>query len=409
MGRLLAGVLAARRRSALERTRAGRGAARDPQRRGRPARARPVDPARAAGDRLRAGPDRRRGPARGADLGVRRARPGRRRAGARRPARGRSARAAVRAVGALDAAGPRDGPAFADAPEGIVTLRNVLPDWAARLIVGSLLLPALLAALDAFFRARRRRVPIAPWIAWLAVAAVPLPVAWLWLRRSARRARSTCPTARSCRTASRSRRSGIVALVSALLARRAGVLARALRPRGALRGRRAARSRPRNGAPRAARARRRRARGRDRRVALRARGDHLGDQPLRRRCCSSPPRTCGCSPPAAGAGWRRADRRCSSACCRSCSRSSTSASRSTSARTSWPGARRSPRGRRRRCGRRCCSAASWPRWRASSACCSRAAGSRATTTPGGAAIQTRGPVTYAGPGSLGGTESALRR
>ena len=39
-----------------------------------------------------------------------------------------------------------------------------------------------MVTLDAFFRARRRRVPIAPWIGWLVVAAVPLPVAWLWLR-----------------------------------------------------------------------------------------------------------------------------------------------------------------------------------------------------------------------------------
>ncbi len=86
-------------------------------------------------------------------------------------------RAAVRTVGAIDGAA-----SFPDTPKGIVTLRNVLPDWGVRLVIGSLLLPALLAALDAFFRARRRRVAIAPWLAWLAVAAVPLPVAWLWLR-----------------------------------------------------------------------------------------------------------------------------------------------------------------------------------------------------------------------------------
>lgn len=91
-------------------------------------------------------------------------------------------RSAVRAVGALDAVGRRDEPAFADAPSGISTLRNVASDWTIRLVVGTLLLPALLAALDAFFRARRRRVPIGPWLAWLAVAAVPLPAAWLWLR-----------------------------------------------------------------------------------------------------------------------------------------------------------------------------------------------------------------------------------
>ena len=91
-------------------------------------------------------------------------------------------RAALGAIGAIDGAGPRDGEAFADAPSGIVTLRNVLTDWSVRLVVGALLLPAILAALDAFFRARRRRVSIGPWLAWLAVAAVPLPVAWAWLR-----------------------------------------------------------------------------------------------------------------------------------------------------------------------------------------------------------------------------------
>jgi Peptidase family M28 len=126
-------------------------------------------------------------------------------------------RAALSTVGALDAAGPRDGPAFANAPKGIVTLRNVLPDWGARLVVGSLLLPALLAALDAFFRARRRRVPIAPWVAWLAVAAVPLPVAWLWLRVLGATGAIETPDGSVLGGQFPLERGGIVAMVSALL------------------------------------------------------------------------------------------------------------------------------------------------------------------------------------------------
>ena len=37
-------------------------------------------------------------------------------------------------------------------------MRNVLPDWAVRMLIGTLLLPALLAALDGWFRARRRHL-----------------------------------------------------------------------------------------------------------------------------------------------------------------------------------------------------------------------------------------------------------
>ena len=40
----------------------------------------------------------------------------------------------------------------------------MLPDWAVRLLVGTLLLPALLTAIDAFFGARRRRLPVARWL-----------------------------------------------------------------------------------------------------------------------------------------------------------------------------------------------------------------------------------------------------
>jgi hypothetical protein len=90
-------------------------------------------------------------------------------------------RAALRSVLAIDAAGAQDGQApLGQGPRGIVTMRNVLPDWAVRLLVGALLLPALLVAVDGFARARRRRVPVLPWVRWLAIAAVPVLAAWLW-------------------------------------------------------------------------------------------------------------------------------------------------------------------------------------------------------------------------------------
>jgi hypothetical protein len=95
----------------------------------------------------------------------------------------RFGRGALRAVLAIDDAGGADAQTpFAEGPEGVVTLRNVLPDWAVRLVVGTLLLPALLTGLDAFFRIRRRRVATAPWFVWLGAVAVPLLAAWLWAR-----------------------------------------------------------------------------------------------------------------------------------------------------------------------------------------------------------------------------------
>jgi hypothetical protein len=47
---------------------------------------------------------------------------------------------------------------------------------------GTEMLPALLAALDGWFRARRRHVPVGAWAPWLAIAGLPVVVAWLWLR-----------------------------------------------------------------------------------------------------------------------------------------------------------------------------------------------------------------------------------
>jgi hypothetical protein len=96
-------------------------------------------------------------------------------------------RGALRSVIALDEAGRRGSggetrPLFAAEPEGVVTLRNVLPDWSVRLAVLCLLLPALLAALDSFFRARRRKLKTGAWLAWALAAGAAVPLAWIWLR-----------------------------------------------------------------------------------------------------------------------------------------------------------------------------------------------------------------------------------
>jgi hypothetical protein len=96
-------------------------------------------------------------------------------------------RGALRALTALDEAGggPSGGetpPPFAGQPQGIVTLRKVVPDWSVRLLVLCLLLPALLAALDAFFRARRRHLSTGAWTAWVLAVGAVVPLAWAWLR-----------------------------------------------------------------------------------------------------------------------------------------------------------------------------------------------------------------------------------
>ena len=99
-------------------------------------------------------------------------------------------RAAVRAVTALDGAGVRVNetgeavppPAAAQEARGVVTVGRLLPDRAVRLLVLALLLPALLASLDAFFRIRRRRLPGGRWLGWAALWALPFLLAWAWLR-----------------------------------------------------------------------------------------------------------------------------------------------------------------------------------------------------------------------------------
>ena len=89
---------------------------------------------------------------------------------------------------ALDAGGieadapPRRAVEAFPAPGGIVALDRRVPGWAIRTLVLALLLPALLAAFDGFFRARRRGLPVGRWALWTASFAVAPLAAWAWAR-----------------------------------------------------------------------------------------------------------------------------------------------------------------------------------------------------------------------------------
>ena len=58
--------------------------------------------------------------------------------------------------------------------------RKLVPAWAIRLVVGTLILPALIAVVDGFARVRRRRHPVGRWLVWALAGAVPFVVAWLF-------------------------------------------------------------------------------------------------------------------------------------------------------------------------------------------------------------------------------------
>jgi hypothetical protein len=83
-------------------------------------------------------------------------------------------RAALRTLTALDNAPTLTG---AGSTHALVTLRKVLPLWAVRLLVASLLLAPMLVAVDGFARVRRRHEPVGPWVWWLLAAAAPIAVA----------------------------------------------------------------------------------------------------------------------------------------------------------------------------------------------------------------------------------------
>ena len=86
-------------------------------------------------------------------------------------------RAALRAIYSID-----KGPVEPEQPRAaIVTQNKVLPPWAVRLLIGMLLLPPLLAVVDGWARLRRRREAVARWAVWTAAAALPFVVCCLFL------------------------------------------------------------------------------------------------------------------------------------------------------------------------------------------------------------------------------------
>jgi hypothetical protein len=78
-------------------------------------------------------------------------------------------RAVLSATYALD-----EGPDIAHgSPPHLLVGRKLLPGWAIRLLALALLLPSLLASVDALARLRRRREPILRWVAWVLSGGLP--------------------------------------------------------------------------------------------------------------------------------------------------------------------------------------------------------------------------------------------
>jgi hypothetical protein len=98
-------------------------------------------------------------------------------------------RSVLSAVYALDAA-----PDVSHVSEtGVLVQRQMIPEWALRLLVATLLFGPLLLAVDALARLRRRREPVGRWTAWTLACAVPFLLCalfayllgWLGIVRSA--------------------------------------------------------------------------------------------------------------------------------------------------------------------------------------------------------------------------------
>lgn len=79
-------------------------------------------------------------------------------------------RVMLRTVNALDGASSAPG-----RPSAYVTVAGqVMPGWVFAVLALALILPALVATVDAFARVRRRRLAVAPWLGWLGAGALAL-------------------------------------------------------------------------------------------------------------------------------------------------------------------------------------------------------------------------------------------
>lgn len=84
-------------------------------------------------------------------------------------------RGVLRAVNALDT-----GPPVGVPTRDVLLGSRVLPAWGVRLLAAMLILPALVAGVDMLARMRRRREAVGPWFAWLGLATLPFVSAGLF-------------------------------------------------------------------------------------------------------------------------------------------------------------------------------------------------------------------------------------
>ena len=84
-------------------------------------------------------------------------------------------RAALQTVSAIDVGdAPEHGP-----PSYVTFARSVLPGWVVAILSLALILPVLVASIDAFARARRRNEPVAGWMSWVLARVVPFAIGLL--------------------------------------------------------------------------------------------------------------------------------------------------------------------------------------------------------------------------------------